>query len=115
MNANTNNMQQMTPAGSQPVVDAGTLKCMAFQALKSWQVDRYRKAVNENRWFMSQKQYRWIDWTEAEQDFLSQGYYGCAEKWRHEYCGEICPFKNNCLLALRLVKEAPPVSLPKIA
>ena len=24
MNANTNNMQQMTPAGSQPVVDAGT-------------------------------------------------------------------------------------------
>lgn len=112
MNADTNKEKLEIPAGNRPV-DAGQLKCPGFQALKNWQVERYQQAVNENRWYMSQRHGRWVDWKEAEQDFLMQGCYGCAELWRQEYCVEICPYKSSCLLALCMVKEVERVPLPK--
>ncbi|MCK4563081.1 MAG: hypothetical protein KAU94_00245 [Verrucomicrobia bacterium] len=92
--------------------ETGAPKCVGFHELTLWQVERYQQAVSENRWYMGQKYNRWIGWVEAEQDFFNHGYYGCAENWRHQYCGEICPFKNNCLLAIRLVKAAEPIPLP---
>ncbi len=81
-------------------------KCAGFRELKNWQVDQYRQAVDENRWYMAEKLGRPVDWSEAEYDFCKHGYYGCAEKWRKEYCGEICPVRKNCLLALRMMKES---------
>jgi len=101
MRINTNKTQQ-TKTTTDLQGNAILLKCTGFQALKRWQIERYQQAVSENRWFMSQKQHRSVDWEEAEQDFIGQNLYGCAEKWRMEYCGEICPNKTNCLLAARL-------------
>ncbi len=112
MRAERNTIKQ-TGLGNSHTEEAEVPKCSGFHDLTRWQVERYRQAVNENRWYMGQKYNRWIDWVEAEQDFLNQGYYGCAEKWRQEYCGEICPFKGDCLLAIQLVKETEPIPLPK--
>lgn len=112
MDTNVKNEQRTILPGSFPM-DAAKLKCPGFKALTRWQVERYQQAVSENRWYMSQKHFRWVAWVEAERDFLNQGYYGCAGKWRQEYCGEICPYKENCLLAIRLVNESKGVPLPK--
>lgn len=114
MSAKRNTAKQTGSDNSQ-TEEAGAPKCIGFHELILWQVERYRQAVSENRWHMGQKYNRWIDWVEAEQDFLNQGYYyGCAEKWRKEYCGELCPFKRDCLLASQLVKAAEPIPLPNV-
>lgn len=89
------------------------LKCLDFRELKNWQVAQYRKAVDENRWYLSQRYNRCVGWHEAEQDFLEHGYYGCAEKWRIEYCGEICPIRSSCPLAAQLREKAEEITLPK--
>ncbi len=75
--------------------------CRAFTSLKDWQVMQYRAAVNENQWFMGEKLGREVSWAEAEQDFLKNGYYGCAEKWRTEYCTALCDHCTDCSLAQR--------------
>lgn len=113
MNAGGRQIAKNSSESRSSSIGSEVVKCRGFQALKSWQVERYRQAVKENRWFISQREYRRVNWTEAEQDFLNQDYYGCAEKWRQEYCGEICPFKENCLLAFQMLKANKPVSLPK--
>ena len=73
--------------------------CSALRELMNWQAEKYRTAVVENRWHMSQKQNRYITWQEAELDFCEHNTYGCAEDWRVEYCGEQCVERHNCLLA----------------
>lgn len=94
-------------------LNGSELRCQGFLDLKNWQVEKYRQAVTENRWYMSQKKSRWVDWSEAELDFLEHGYYGCAETWRNQYCSHICPLKSNCLLALQLVEKLESVALSK--
>ena len=60
--------------------------CEAFKKLKAWQVRQYRIAVDENKWYMGERLGRKVAWQEAEQDFLQNEYYGCAPKWREEFC-----------------------------
>lgn len=72
--------------------------CQAFRKLKNWQIEQYRRAVDENKWYMSEKSGRIIGWKEAERDFLQNAYYGCAPKWRKEYCSEHCHFFSGCEL-----------------
>ncbi|MDF7824921.1 hypothetical protein P4B35_12935 [Pontiellaceae bacterium B12227] len=77
----------------------GTTKktgCQAFKKLKDWQVDQYRIAVDENKWYMGERLGRYVEWEEAEEDFLHNGYYGCAPKWRKEYCARKCTHFATC-------------------
>lgn len=78
--------------------------CRAFRQLKDWQVDQYRIAVDENRWYMGERLTRHVDWEEAEHDFLHNGYYGCAPKWRKEYCAQKCTHFSTCGLGREFCK-----------
>lgn len=70
--------------------------CKAFRKLKDWQVDQYRMAIDENMWYMGERLGRQVDWEEAEEDFLHNGYYGCAPKWRMQYCKHQCTHFSTC-------------------
>lgn len=72
--------------------------CRSFRALKTWQADQYRMAVDENKWYMSERLGRNVEWDEAEDDFLHNGYYGCAPKWRKEFCSYKCTHSEACKL-----------------
>lgn len=76
--------------------------CQNFKALTEWQIQNYRNAVNENQWYLGERLEREVTWAEAEQDFLENGYYGCAERWRSEYCSSICSFREDCVLGHQL-------------
>jgi hypothetical protein len=80
------------------------LGCKAFQKLKDFQVDQYRMAVDENKWYMGERLDRNVDWDEAEEDFLHNGYYGCAPIWRKEYCAGKCSHFSTCGLGREFVK-----------
>ena len=83
-----------------------TNACRAFRDLKDWQIRQYCAAVEENKWFMGERFGREVDWAEAERDFLENGYYGCAEKWRAEYCNVLCTHCADCSLAQRFSEVA---------
>lgn len=87
-----------------------TLSCIALRDLMLWQAGKYRSAVDENRWYMSQKQGRYISWNEAELDFCQHSTYGCAERWRLEYCGMRCCKRGSCLLATLFLQKDQPVA-----
>lgn len=78
--------------------------CRAFRKLKNWQIEQYRKAVDENKWYMNEKSDRFVDWSEAEADFIQNSYYGCAAKWRQEYCSQHCGYFSGCELGIQLCR-----------
>lgn len=78
--------------------------CRSFSRLKDWQVDQYRMAVDENMWYMGERLGRRVEWEEAEEDFLQNGYYGCAPKWRRQYCQSKCNHFANCKLGQLFTK-----------
>lgn len=53
-------------------------------------------AVDENKWYMGERLQRHVDWEEAEKDFLVNGYYGCAPKWRKQFCAVRCSHFISC-------------------
>lgn len=79
--------------------------CKAFKNLTDWQVDQYRMAVDENRWYMGERLGRSVDWEEAEEDFLHNGYYGCAPKWRNQYCKNKCMHFATCALGRNITDK----------
>jgi hypothetical protein len=93
------------PDTKEKQVGSDGLGCKAFQKLKDFQVDQYRIAVDENKWYMAERLNRFVDWEEAEEDFLHHGYYGCAPVWRKEYCASQCPHFATCSLGQHLVKS----------
>jgi len=79
--------------------------CRAFKILLAWQLKRYRRAVEENKWFMSENTGRDVGWKEAEYDFLVNEYYGCAPKWRMEFCASKCNHFSDCSLGQHFCLE----------
>lgn len=73
-------------------------KCRSYWKLNEWQIRQYRHAIEENKWYMSEREGRAVGWDEAERDFMHNGYYGCAVKWRKEYCARRCGHFTECKL-----------------
>jgi hypothetical protein len=82
-----------------------TRGCASFKTLQTWQIRRYRRAVEENKWYLSEKTGRDVGWDEAEHDFLINEYYGCAPKWRKEYCASKCNHFTDCSLGQHFCRE----------
>jgi len=79
-------------------------ECRAFHKLKDWQIRQYRSAVNENKWYMGERLGQYVEWKAAEQDFLQNEYYGCAPKWRNEFCSALCNHFSSCNLGQNLCR-----------
>lgn len=79
--------------------------CKAHPKLTEWQVGQYRRAIDENKWYMSEQLGRAVSWEEAEYDFLHNEYYGCAAKWRTEYCTNRCNHFSACTLGKRFLED----------
>lgn len=86
--------------------DAIRRPCAGFQKLKEWQIAQFRQAVDEDKWYMSEKEGHEVRWEVAEHDFVEHGCYGLALHWREEYCSHICEYSGSCLLAARFLSEA---------
>ncbi len=87
---------------AEPLVDKGG--CRAYYELNEWQIIQYRQAIDENKWYMGERLGRIVSWEEAEYDFLHNEYYGCAPKWRKEYCARRCPHFVDCELGQLFLK-----------
>ncbi len=80
--------------------------CVAFDSLKRWQIKQYLWAVNENKWYLSERFGRDVGWCEAEQDFTEHDFYGLAAQWRLEFCAHFCEYGQRCSLKERFKAAA---------
>lgn len=79
-------------------------KCIGFHELLDWQIVQYRQYVGYHRLEMSIAEGRCVSWEEAEQA-VSNKLPDLGEQWHVEYCGAVCPSRDNCLLALNFLNK----------
>ncbi len=86
-------------------VPESNIQCAGIHELIDWQIIQYRQAVDGHRIDLSKAEGRCVAWQEAERDYTRSDRAAMGEKWRVEYCGLICPHKNNCLTALQFLRR----------
>jgi hypothetical protein len=64
-----------------------------------WEMDQYRRAVDELQILLSSKQEQAICWSEAEEAFCEEQCEELSRMWRKEYCGAICEHRVGCPIA----------------
>jgi len=77
--------------------------CVGIHELIDWQIIQYRSEVSAHRLDLSKAEGRCVAWQEAEMDFNNGDRAVMGKKWRVEYCGHVCPSRNNCLVALQFL------------
>ncbi len=98
-------LQTCMSADTAPSASGKTESCRSYWRLNQWQIRQYRHAIDENKWYMSERLGRAVAWEEAEYDFLHHGYYGCAPRWRKEYCSQHCSFFSDCKLGQLFARQ----------
>ncbi len=73
--------------------------------MNEWQIHQYRAAIAENKWYMSERTGHPVSWKEAEKDFLHNQFYGCAPKWRAEFCAVHCSCSDTCNLSKNFCEQ----------
>ena len=79
--------------------------CVGVHELIDWEILQYRKEVDEHRVDLSKVEGRCVAWQEAEQDFNASDRAALEDKWRSEYCGQVCPHRENCLVAANFLQK----------
>jgi hypothetical protein len=68
---------------------------------------RFRHALDENKWYLSERRGYDVGEETATQDFLQNHFDRFAEKVRTEFCEHECTRQKNCPLAL-FIRSLPP-------
>ena len=85
--------------------------CVGIHELLDWPIIQYRKEVAAHRLDLSKVEGRCVAWQEAEKDFNSADRTVMGRKWRVEYCGSVCPSRDNCLIAMHFLSNQSPERL----
>lgn len=85
--------------------------CVGIHELIDWQIIQYRKEVATHRIDLSKVEGRCVAWQEAEKDFNMADRAIMGKKWRVEYCGSVCPSRDNCLIAMHFLRSKSPERL----
>lgn len=80
-------------------------KCIGVHELIDFQIIEYRQAIDAHRIDLSKAEGRCVAWQEAEQDFSRNDRKLMGDKSRVEYCGMVCPHKDNCLMAVQFLNS----------
>ena len=105
-------MQKLDIVEPREVQDDGE-HCAGIHELLDWQIIQYRKEVAAHRADLSRAEGRCVAWQEAEQDFNAQDRAVMGNKWRVEYCGSTCQFRENCLVAAHFLQKQKPQRLSR--
>jgi hypothetical protein len=87
--------------------------CVGIHEFIDWEIIQYRREVDAHRLDLSRIEGRCVAWQEAEQDYNSADRAVMEEKWRNEYCGHICTFRENCLTAAHFLNHRRPMHLSR--
>jgi hypothetical protein len=54
------------------------------------------QSINENKYYMSEKENHDVGYTAAEQDFIDKHLSRVAKEFREFFCSRLCPDNKNC-------------------
>jgi len=80
-------------------------QCDNIRGFAEFQAPRLKEAVKEDKWLLSERAHMDVGIVVALQDFSDNFLKYCAECWREEYCGEICPSRHNCDIGRRYMRD----------
>ena len=63
------------------------------------QAEILKKAIEEEKWYLSESERRDVGWEAAEEHFISTISSGFMAGFRVAYCSLICPLKDTCEIA----------------
>ncbi|MDF7824554.1 hypothetical protein P4B35_11060 [Pontiellaceae bacterium B12227] len=86
------------------VVESDT-NCIGFHELLDWQIVQYRQCIGYHRLDMSIAEGRCVSFKEAERAVSKDEIIALGEQSQVEYCGAVCPSRENCLLALNFLHQ----------
>ena len=78
------------------------MKCAFFKDFMREQERRLREAIDENKWYMSERAGYDVGFEAAEYDFYVHHLHRFAHEFRVQYCGSRCPGRWECELAARI-------------
>jgi hypothetical protein len=55
-----------------------------------------QKSIQEDKWYMSEREGKDVGWEAAEQHFFQTYFAGFAAGFKAAYCALTCPNRNNC-------------------
>jgi len=80
--------------------------CIHFREYMQEQERRLREAIDENKWYMSERAGYDVGYEAAEYDFAIHHLDRFAHEFRVEFCGARCPARWNCELGRRAARLA---------
>lgn len=75
-------------------------QCPEFRRYMKEFRGRLRRALDENKWFLSERQGRDVGEKQATEDFLQNHFDRFAEEIRTAFCEHQCSLQKNCPLAV---------------
>lgn len=80
------------------------MACERFKELMDWQAARMKEAIDEAKWYLSERAGRDVGSHAAAKDFDKRHLFRCAADWREHYCGAICEHRHDCDLGAALIR-----------
>lgn len=65
------------------------------------QAKTMQRSIEEDKWYMSEKEHRDVGWDAAEEHFVKTYFLGFAAGFRASYCALVCPNRKDCAQAQR--------------
>ena len=70
--------------------------CKNFRGSMEAQMRDLRDAIEEDKWYLSEKEGHDVGISQAEKHFVDSFIERWAANWRRVWCNERCPFRDGC-------------------
>jgi len=72
------------------------MACSAFELAIRTQRQELRQAIDEDKWYLSERAGGDVGFRKAEEHFLRDFIEKWSMKWRNEWCAGRCPHRGQC-------------------
>lgn len=72
------------------------MSCRNFKGAMAAQGSDLRNAIDEDKWYLSEREGHDVGRGCAEKHFLDAFFVRWATNWRKVWCNERCPFRDQC-------------------
>lgn len=81
------------------------LSCVEYHSLMEFQVPRLKRAIEKNKWYLSELAGYDVGHEVAQADFLKHHFVRCANEWRSRYCSALCAAREGCTLGQVMIER----------
>lgn len=72
------------------------VRCIQVKELLEAQKPHLERAINDNKWYLSEREHKDVGWNAAEYDFLENHLKSWAAGFKVCYCNYVCPNREDC-------------------